>query len=255
MVKGYVRRDGYWDEITGVGYYDGVSWQMNGGDVRDGSSWSDFTNDRIEDFEGSTYMGDHFRGSESGNSAITSNAALVPSQGSTQGMECNGFVERYSLASDNANPIFRGVRSSFYFRPHNVNADVNEQYHFLIAPQPYEADPPNWCYRYEMHMNGSNRLVKMGGVDPNRTREILDFSNEVSMLEEGRVYKCVFEASTSGVSIYIEGVTNSSLSTTDTEYIDPLMGFGFRCGTTGKVDYDWLMYEETPPSQYTRPNY
>lgn len=255
MVKGYVRRDGFWAEITGVGYYDGTAWQMNGGDVREGSSWSDFTNDRIEDMEGSTYMGDHFRGSESGNSAITSNAALASTKGSTQGMECNGFVERYSLASDNANPIFSGVQSSFYFRPHNVNADTNEQYHFLIAPQPLKADPPNWCYRYEMHMNGSNRLAKMSGDDPNTTRDIHDFSNDVEMMKAGETYKCRFEASASGVWIQVDGITNSYLSTTDTEYVDNLMGFGFRCGTTGKVDYDWLTYEETPPSSYTRPNY
>lgn len=240
MSQGYVRGDGFWAPITGVAYYDGTAWQTQDGQAWYNGSWDVISTNMIEDFEGSTYVGDHFRGSESGNSFIIPDAALVDQ--SSQGFHCDGFVERYTLPGDNANPLYQGVECSFYFYPRKLES----QAHFLLAPQENYASPPDGCYRLELHLGqDGSRLVKMSLSDPSNpdssiTRNILDSEN--STVWEEKLYKCRLIGDSSGTTFTIDEA-NLTLSGSDTEYIENPMGFGFRCGSSGMVDYDWLGYE------------
>lgn len=183
----------------------------------------------IEDFEDITSYDQAFRGTFTGSTTITSQAALV--QQSTQGIRCDGFVEFYSLPGDHDPGLRRGREASVYFRP--VNYDSNDQWHFFIAPQANKADPPDWCYRFEFHMGGGSRLAKI--TDGSRT--VLDSENVTNW--SSKVYECRFTTSSNGVTMSIGGQT---LSTSDTAYLADVMGFGFRASTDGVADYDWFGY-------------
>lgn len=184
----------------------------------------------IEDFEGISTYDQVLRGTFTGTATITSNAALATSRGSTQGMRCAGFVETYALPGDHDPGLVAGRDEIFYFRP--VSYDAGDQWHFILAPQASKADPPNWGYRFEFHMGGGSRLTRMDGS----TRTVLDTEELTSW--SSSIYPVTFSASTTnGITM---SVGNQTLTTTDTTYVDPTMGFGFRASGGGTVDYDWL---------------
>lgn len=185
----------------------------------------------IEDFEDISHYSQAFRGTFTGSTSITSNAAIATSKGSTQGIRCFGFIEFYSLPGDHDPGLKRGREASFYFRP--VSYDSNDQWHFILAPQPGRADPPNWCYRFEFHMGGGSRITKI----TNGSRTVLDTENTTNW--SSKPYECRFTTTNSRLTMSVAGQT---LTTTDTTYLSNEMGFGFRASTNGTADYDWFGY-------------
>lgn len=186
----------------------------------------------IEDFEGIDSYDEVLRGTFTGRTEITAKAALAKVRGSTQGMRCYGFIEAYALPGDHDPALEAGREVVFYFKP--VNYDNEDQWHFILAPQAAKADPPNWCYRFEYHMDGGSRIVRID--DGNRT--VLATENRTDWAS--RIYPVRFTASTSnGITMR---VANRTLTTKDTKYVAPTMGFGFRASAHGTADYDWVGY-------------
>lgn len=184
----------------------------------------------IEDFEDISSYDETYRGTFTGDSSITSNAALVSN--STQGLRCSGFVEMYTLAGDQDPELTSGEEHSFYFRP--VSYDSDDQWHFMISPQSSASHPPDYCYRLEFHMDGGSRITKISGGN----RDVLATENQSSW--SSSVYKVTVTPSSSGITMSANGQT---LSSSDTEYIQSGMGHGWRASGGGTVDYDWLGFE------------
>lgn len=186
----------------------------------------------IEDFEDISSYDEAYRGTFTGDSSITSNAALATDFGSTQGLRCSGFVEMYSLAGDHDPELQSGEESSFYFHP--VNFDSGDQWHYLISPQSSASHPPDECYRLEFHMGGGSRITKISGGN----RDVLATENNSSW--SSSTYKVRFTPSSSGITMSVNGQT---ISSSDTEFIQSAMGHGWRASGGGTVDYDWLGFE------------
>lgn len=238
MAQGYVWRNGSWQAITSVGEHTSGSWTGNDGYVWHNGQWVTFTDTTlglIEGFEDISDSSEVLRGTFTGSTTITSDAALATHRGSTQGMRCEGFVEHYALPQDYSPAILKGYECGFHFKP--ISFDSNDQWHFILAPQPDKAEPPDWCYRFEFHMDGGSRITR---IDGQGSRTILATENEMNWKPE--LYHCHFQADSSGVSMRISN-TVVSLSTSDTTYVADEMGFGFRASGGGIVDYDWLTYE------------
>lgn len=185
----------------------------------------------IESFEDGSNVSDHLRGSDTGSANITSDAALATTQGSTQGLHYEGFNERYALPGDHSPGLQAGREASFLFHPRDF--DGGDQFHFLLAPQESADSPPDECYRFEFHMGGGSRIthIDSGG------RDILDQEN--SSTWDTALYECSFTPDSGGVTMSCNGET---LSTSNTDYVADVMGFGFRASGGGSVDYDWLSY-------------
>lgn len=182
----------------------------------------------IEDFEDLNSWQDAYRGSFSGNATITSNAALATSEGSTQGLRCNGFVEMWSNPSDHDPNVQRGKEVTFWFHPRNLG---NSQYHHIIAPQPNTSHPPNNCYRLEFHMGSGARIVKMKGG----SREWEATSNAISW--SSKTYTCTYIVRNNEIEMTVAGET---LTAPASEFVADTMGHGWRASTGDRVDYDWL---------------
>lgn len=234
MAQGYVRRDGNWVQITAAGERSSGSWIGQDGYVRHNGEWLQFTGGAaIEDFEGISSYDEVFRGTFTGNAVITSDAAIATDRGSTQGMRCWGFVEMYSLPGDHDPPLEAGRDALFYFKP--IDFDSSDQWHFVLAPQSGLADePPDYGYRFEFHMNEGSRIVRKDG---DGTRKILATENDTNW--HSTTYTCEFNADFDGIEMSVAGTT---LTTSDTTYIDDVMGFGYRASGGGTVDYDWFGY-------------
>lgn len=185
----------------------------------------------ITDFEDISSYDEIYRGTFTGSTNITSDAALVSA--STQGMRCDGFIEMWTEPGDQDPELTAGEQHSFYFRP--VSFDSNDQWHFMISPQADKSEPPDWCYRLEFHMGGGSRITKISGSG---SRDVLDTENQSTW--SSKVYKVTFTPSSSGVTMTANGQT---LSSSDTEYIQNEMGHGWRASTDGVADYDWLGFE------------
>lgn len=187
--------------------------------------------DVIEGFEGADDYSEMFQNTFSGSATMTSNAALATSEGSTQGMRCEGFVEMYTLPGVRSPAVEYNREASFYFHPRLH--DSGDQWHFILAPQPDRSFPPDYCYRFEFHMGGGSRITLM---DSNG-RTVL--ATEESSTWSRQLYECRFTADGNGLTMTCNGQT---LSTSNTRFIDSQMGFGFRASGGGRVDYDWLKH-------------
>ena len=185
----------------------------------------------IEDFEDITSYDQAYRGTFTGSTSITSNAALATHLGSTQGLRCSGFVEMFSLSGDHDPGIQSGRETSFYFYPRSY--DSGDQWHFILSPQSSASHPPDYCYRFEFHMSGGSRITKISGGN----RDVIATENNSSW--SSSTYECRFTAGSSGITM---SVNNQTISTSDTEYIQSDMGHGWRASGGGTVDYDWLAF-------------
>lgn len=184
----------------------------------------------IEDFEGIDDYQEVLRGTFTGSTDITADAALATGQGSTQGFRNSGFCESYALPGDHETPLEAGREASFFFRP--VDFDAEDQFHFILAPQESADNPPDESYRFEFLMEGGSRITYINGG-----RQVIAEENESTWSPE--IYECRFVPDTDGITMTCNGQT---LQTTNTDYIADIMGFGFRASGGGTVDYDWLSY-------------
>lgn len=239
MAEGYVYRNGSWQRVNSVDDYSSGSWSGNQGYVWHNGQWVEFTDTSqtlglIEGFEDISDSSEVLRGTFSGDTTITSKAALADHRGSTQGMRCEGFVEHYALPQDYDPAVTKGNECAFHFKP--ISYDSNDQWHFILAPQADKDDPPDWCYRFEFHMGGGSRITLMEGG----SRTILATENDTSWSSE--LYHCHFHAKSDEVHMRVSN-TPASLTTSDTTYVADEMGFGFRASGGGIVDYDWLTHE------------
>lgn len=184
----------------------------------------------IEDFEGIDDYQEVLRGTFTGSSDITADAALAIAEGSTQGFRNSGFCESYALPGDHETPLEAGREASFFFRP--LDFDGGDQFHFILAPQESADEPPDESYRFEFHMDGGSRITHINGG-----RDVLDTENESTWNSD--IYECRFRPGYDGITMTCNGQT---LYTDNTEYVADTMGFGFRASGGGSVDWDWLSY-------------
>lgn len=186
----------------------------------------------IEDFEDISTYDESFRGTFTGDTEIIADAALATDKGSTQGIRCYGFIEFYSMPGDHDPGLESGREASFFFRP--VSFDSSDQWHFIFGLQDSEPSPPDRGYRFEFHMGGGSRITR---IDGQGSRTVLDTENNTNWASA--TYEPTFLIDNSGITM---SVSDATLSTTDTTYVDSVMGFGFRASADGTADYDWLGY-------------